>query len=222
MGVSRHGVPDRTRFELGQTHLELAGAFLEDIVDDQLVDDAVVAVLHLTCGEAVGLKGTLAAVDGDELGLVLLVGGCRVDVEVGGLSRILALEDDVLLATAYIEGVLEVEFIVLAVNGHDAVTSDVDNTELPAEQEIRSLERIDGLELQGLGCGNSTTEDETVIHRVCEVDLVIDHDLVHHECLAKPLGVITLDILGIAGSLDLVVDLSGYTQGCKNCHNSED
>ena len=103
-----HGVPYRTGHQLGQPHLELAGTFFEHVVDDKLVDDAVVAFFHLAGFEAVGLYGSFAAVDGDELGLVCLVGRSRVDVEFGGVGIVLAAECHIAFSAADVDGVLEV------------------------------------------------------------------------------------------------------------------
>ena len=66
---------DAAGLELGETHLKLAGTFFKHIVDNELIDHAVVALFHFACGEGIGFERTLAAVDGDELGFVFLVCG---------------------------------------------------------------------------------------------------------------------------------------------------
>ena len=73
--VGRHGVPGSTRIELGQTKLELTGAFLKNVVDDELVNGAVVALLKRAYGTPDGsLQRTLTTVEGNPLRLVVLVG----------------------------------------------------------------------------------------------------------------------------------------------------
>ena len=46
-----HRVPHASGLQFGEAHLQLAGAFFQHVGHDELVDDAVVAVLHLACGE---------------------------------------------------------------------------------------------------------------------------------------------------------------------------
>ena len=85
VGVGRHGVPGSTRVELSQSELQLAGSFLEHVVDDKLVDGAVVALLQRAYGSPDGsLQRALSTVEGDPLGLVVLVGGGAVEVELSG------------------------------------------------------------------------------------------------------------------------------------------
>ena len=50
VGVRRHGVPGSTRVQLRQSELQLAGAFLKHVVDNELVDGAVVTLLERTHG----------------------------------------------------------------------------------------------------------------------------------------------------------------------------
>lgn len=59
MSVCRHCVPNRTWSKLGKSHLQLARSSLttvllrKHVVNDELVDDAVVAFLHLSGVETV-------------------------------------------------------------------------------------------------------------------------------------------------------------------------
>lgn len=64
--MCRHGVPHRPGLKLCQTHLQLAGTLLKHIVDDKMIDYAVVVLLHLAGGERVGFQRTFAAVDADD------------------------------------------------------------------------------------------------------------------------------------------------------------
>ena len=50
-----HGVPNATRLQLGDTHLQLAGTHPGYTIDNHLVDNAVVRLLHLTSLDVVGL-----------------------------------------------------------------------------------------------------------------------------------------------------------------------
>ena len=95
MGVRRHGVPGSTRVELGQTELQLAGTFLEHVVDDELIDGTVVALLERTYRTPYGsLERTLTTIEGNPLRLVVLVSRSGVQVELGRLLGILGAELD--------------------------------------------------------------------------------------------------------------------------------
>ena len=214
VGVGRHGVPYRTGLKLRQAHLQLAGAFLQYVAHYQLIDDAVVALLHLAGEDAVGLQRALASVDGDELHGVFLVRVGRVDVELGRVLIVLALEHHVLVAAAHIEGVLEVELVLLAVYLHDAVAAGVDYAEFAVLKEIFRLQRVDGLESQRLGGRHGAAEDQTVVHGVGEKDLIGFHDLGHGEAFAQLGRVVGLHVRGMTGALNGVVGgLGRHAQG---------
>ena len=208
VSVGGHGVPYAAGLEFGQTHLELTGTLFEHIVDNELVDDAVIALLHLASGEAVGLDRAFASVDGDELGLVGLVGCGGVEIEFGGVGSVLAAEGHFLVTAAYIESVLEVELIVLAVDIDNAVATYINYTEFTTLEEVFGLEGVDGLELHDFGHGHHAAVDETVIHGVGEVALVLLHDFGHHEAFAELSGVVMLNVVGMTGAEHCIVGLS--------------
>ena len=90
VGVRGHRVPGSTGIELGQTELQLAGSLFQYVVDDELVDSAVVALLQRAYGSPDGsLQLTLASVEGHPLRLIVLMRRGRVEVELGGILRIL-------------------------------------------------------------------------------------------------------------------------------------
>ena len=177
------------------------------VVDDELVDDAVVALGKRSGGEAVGLDSALSSVDGDQLGLVVLVGAGGIDVELGRVPGVLAAEGHLLVALAYIKSVLEMKLIVLAVDIDDAVATNVDDSKLAAGKEILSLQGVDRLKLQSLRDGHDAAIYETVVHRVGHIDFVGLHHLVHKEMGAQLLVVIVFHVVGMAGVEHLIARL---------------
>ena len=115
MGVRRHRVPHSTGIELCQTKLQLTGALLQHIIHDELIDGAVVGFLdgsHRSPDSS--LQRTLTSVEGDPLRLVMLMGSGGIQVELGGILRILRTELHLLvhilvltdMTTTDIEGLL--------------------------------------------------------------------------------------------------------------------
>ena len=76
MSVRRHGVPYGSGVELGESELQLAWAFLKHIIDDELIYGAAVSLFHGAYGSPYGcLQRTLAAIECDPLGLIVLMCG---------------------------------------------------------------------------------------------------------------------------------------------------
>ena len=105
VGVGRHGVPGAARSQFGHAHLQLAAG--SDLVDQQTVDGTFVALLE---GAHVHDDGVLL---GNLLAGIFLVGGSGVEVELGGVLRIEALEDDVSVAPADVECFLEFQLVAV-------------------------------------------------------------------------------------------------------------
>ncbi len=208
MSVCGHSVPDTSGLELSETHLQLAWALLEDIIDNELVDHTVIALLHLSGCKTVGFDRTLASVDGNELCFLSCVSSCGVEIEFGGICSILTAECDLLVTTAYVKCILEVGFVILTVDIDDAVTTYINNTKLTTLEEILRLERFDGLKLYNLGHGDHAAIDETVIEGVSEIDLILLHDFRHHEVRAELVGVIVLYVVRMTGAKYGIVCLS--------------
>ena len=111
--MRRHRVPDGTRIQLGQSELQLAGTLLQHIVHDELVDSTVVGLLYSSHRSPDGsLQRAATTVEGDPLGLVVLMGGSRVQIELGWILRILR---------------TELHFLVHVVVFADMTTSDVES-----------------------------------------------------------------------------------------------
>ena len=220
VGVRRHRVPRSTWVELGQTKLELAGAFLQYVVDDELIDGAVVALLQRTDRSPdCSLQRALTTVEGDPLGLIVLVGGGRVQVELSRLRGILRAEEHLLVnilvladvATTNVQRLLGRECILLAIDDDNTVAlATVDNTYLTVVEEILLLDVLIDIEtqlpkvlqFQGLVHWHSTAKDETVVVAVGQQDRVCGHHLLHHETLTKGLRVVAFHILRMAGGLE--------------------
>ena len=90
MCVRGHGIPYSTRIELCQTKLQLAGTLLQHVVHDELIDRTVVGLFHGSHWSPYSsLQRTLTAIERDPLGLVMLVSGSGVQVELSRILRIL-------------------------------------------------------------------------------------------------------------------------------------
>ncbi len=231
MGVGWHGVPGSTGVELGQTELQLAGAFFQHVVDNEFIDGAVVALLQRTHGAPHGsLQRTLAAVEGDPLCLVVLMGRSRVQVELGGFLCILRAEEHLLVhvlvladvAATDVEGLLGRQGILLAVDDDPAVAlAAVHHAEFTVIEEILvfdagvDIEAQFGevLQFQVFRHRHGTAEDEAVVVRVGEMNLVGLHHFLHDEAVAQRRRVIVFHVLRVAGRLKLHV-LLGIGSQC--------
>ena len=219
MRVLRHRVPHAALLELREADLQLVAAaarlLREHLLNDELVDAARVRLLERArLDEVADRVARLRAllVGRDALRHVLLVRRRRVEVKLRRILRIQRLERHLLLAAADVERLLERELVVLAVHRHDTRAADVDDAEFAAVEEVVGLELEERVEVERLGDGHRAAVDETVVHRVRHVDLVRNHDLLHHEAVADLRRVIRLEVVRMNGSLDLVVDF-GRTAG---------
>ena len=219
--VRWHGVPYSTWVELCQTELQLAWALFEYVVDDELIDGAVVGLFNSSYRSPYGsLQRALAAVEGYPLGLEMLVGGSAVEVELSRILRVLAAELHRLvhvLALSHvtatdIESLLGRECILLAINDDPAVAgAAVDNAELTVVHEIFLLDGVidveaelpEVLQLQGFVHRHCTAEDEAVVVRVGEEDRVGLHNFFHDKALAQQRSIVFLHVLRMAGGLEL-------------------
>jgi hypothetical protein len=229
MGVRGHGVPGSTRIQLGETKLQLTGTFLKDIVDDELIDGAVVTLLQGADRSPNGsLQRALTTVEGDPLGLIVLVGSGTVEVELGRLGSILRTEQHLLvdililgnMATTNIQCLLGREGILLTIDDNNAVAlTTVDDTNLSVVEEILVLDAWiyveaqlgEVLQLQGLVDRHGTTEDKTVVVGVRQVNLIGLHDLLHDKTLTKGLRVIVFHVLWVTGRLETNVLVTNST-----------
>ena len=207
VGVGRHGVPDRTCLKLCQTHLKLTRTFLKNVINNQLIDYAVVAFGKRAGFDLVRLDCALPAVDRDQLCLVMFVGACGIDVEFGGISGILASEGNFFVSLTDIQRILEMQFVILAVHIHYAVATGIDHTKLAAFQKILRLEGIYCLKLDSLRYRHDTSENETVIHSVCEVNLIRLHHFFHQKTGTELLVVVMFHICGMTRVKNLIVGL---------------
>ena len=217
--MCRHGVPYTTRFQFCQSHLQLARTFFKYVVNNQLVDNAVVAFFHLSCRERICFQRTFASVDGDQLSFVLLVGSSGVDIEFCRFAGIFALESNFLLASAYIQCIFEVQRIFLAVNSYDTFAANVDNTQFATFEEILSFQRIDSFKYQLFCCRYGTTEDEAVVHGISHVDLIRNHYFFHQEATTQAVCIIRFHVLRIASHLHLVIYLGRSRHSCDTHHH---
>ena len=198
--MGRHGVPYASRGEFGHTHLQLAGG--EHLVDDHLVDVALVAHLERThvSHYSVLLGNLLAGIGG--------MGGGGVEVELGGVLAVLGGEHHVTVAASDIESLLEAERIGLVAHLHDAFTlSHVEDTHLTSGCEEVGLQGVDGFEFEFLVDRHGTSHHHTVIHGVHHVHLVGSKHLLDQEVAAYAGCVITLGILGVGCVADFIICL---------------
>ena len=146
----------------------------------------------------------------------------RVEVEFGRIGRIVALERYFLVLTSNIECLLGTKRVLHAIDDDDTGTlATVDHAKLAVVEEVVLLQEdianlLCHLQLEFLRYGHGATEDEAVVHRVGEVDLVSHHDLLHYEALAQRLRVVVLHVVRMAGNLLGHVDLCIGAHG-KHC-----
>ena len=136
MGVSRHRVPYRSRLQFGDTHLQLTGAHAGHPVDDDLMDDTVVALSRAPRLDVIGM------LEVDLHGRITDMGAGRVHIELGRFMRILARHRDVLDASADIERLFEAEVVALAIDGDGALTPYIDDAELPVVEQVTAVRSL--------------------------------------------------------------------------------
>ena len=107
-----------------------------------------------------------------------------------------------------IQRILEMQFVILAVHIHYAVATGIDHTKLAAFQKILRLEGIYCLKLDSLRHRHDTSENETVIHSVCEVNLIRLHHFFHQKTGTELLVVVMFHICGMTRVKNLIVGLS--------------
>lgn len=81
---------------------------------------------------------------GNFLAGVFLVGGSRVEVELGGMSGVEALEDDVSVAPADVECFLEFQLVAFRAYCDGSAASYIDYSDLPALGKILGAEDVGG------------------------------------------------------------------------------
>ena len=194
-----HRVPHAAGQQLGHAHLQLAGR--QHLIDDHLVDVAVVRTLERTHvgHHGVGLRDLLVG--------VVAVGRRGVEIEFRGILGVLAFERHLAVARTEVEGLLVAEFEYGVAGLHHAGASDVENAHLAAGQEERSLQRVDDLELECLGDGHRAADDHAVVHRVDHVDLVGREYFFDQEIAAQARRVVAFRILGMCRIADFVIGL---------------
>ncbi|MPM40373.1 hypothetical protein SDC9_87013 [bioreactor metagenome] len=132
VGMGRHGIPDGTGLQLGQSHGQLAG--FQHIGMDKLIDDPLVGGLHRAAGTLVGVLHR------DEGGLADLVGGRGNQIKPGGVSGILAGKADGFGLLGNIQAILKAQLILHTVGLDDAGAAQIEYAGLPALQEIVGAE----------------------------------------------------------------------------------
>ena len=192
--MSRHGIPYRTLLQLCYTHLQLASTNASHTIDNQLMDNTVIALLQATSLDVVGILQSHLLV------WECLMSASTVHIELSWLSCILAAYLDVLGTTTYIESLLETKSIFLAIYGNSTLTTDVDDTQFTVVEQILlivwliCIKRSDRSQLQRSSCWLCTTNKETVEHSVCPVYLTWSEYLLDSELAAKAVCCVMLGI----------------------------
>ena len=186
VGVRRHGVPGAARSEFGHTHLQLAAG--HHLLDQQAVDCTFVALFEASQMHHHGIFL------GHLLHSSLLVGGGGAEVEVGWFLGGIALESDVAVSAAHIQGFLVFEMILFLSYHHGACTADIDDAELAALGEIVGTENLRRAQKQVFFHRHRSSGNDAVEHGVDHVDLIGHHDILHEVFLADTLGVVVFRI----------------------------
>ena len=154
--MSWHRVPHTAWLQFRHTHLQLTR--VEGLLHNHAVDNTVVAVLQTSKRQYISicLCHLLAG--------IFLVSCGRIDVKLRRLLGILALEHYITVAPTDIERFLVVQFKGLIAHSNCSRTTYIKDTNLTASREIRSLQRIDSLQLQCLLHRHRTTDYHTVVH----------------------------------------------------------
>ena len=147
------------------------------------------------------------------------MGSSRVDVEFGRIAGIFALESHFLLASTYVQGIFEFQRIFFTVYGYDTFATNVDDTQFAAFEEEFRFQRVDCFKYQFFCCRYCATEDQTVVHRISNVDFVRNHYFFHQEATAQAVSIIRFHVLRAASHLHLVIHLGGGRHCCDTQHH---
>ena len=131
-------------------------------------------------------------------------------VELGRLLRISTDKDDVTLAATDVESLLVVKFIDLVAHLHAALATDIEDADLAACGEVRSLQRVDGLEQEFLLDRHGTADNHAVVHRINQVDFILRENFLNQKVAAQTLGVVTFSVLGMRCITDFIVRFHTY------------
>ena len=130
----------------------------------------------------------------------LLVGGGGAEVEVGWFPGGIALESDVAVSAAHIQGFLVFEMILFLPYHHCACTADIDDAELAALGEIVGTEDLRRAQKQVFLHRHRSSGNDAVEHGVDHVDLIGYHDVLHEVLLADAFRVVVFCV-DVAGRL---------------------
>ena len=229
MRVRRHRVPHTTLLQLCQAHLQLAGTFLQRGVHNQLIDSALVRLSQ--CAQRTRHRSlqrlnlaVLSAIQRHPLRLVVLMSSGRVNVELGRVLRVFRAEDDLLvrlnalavlilaqIAASDVKRLLGSQRILLTIHNHHTVSGSVDDANFSVVEEIRGTKLRKSLQFQVLSDRHGTTEDESVIVRISQVNLVCHHHLLHDKTFTESFRVIVLHVSRVASCLEIHLHLCRCT-----------
>ena len=142
---------------------------------------------------------------GDLLDSGLPVSRCGAEIEMGWLGSIVALEGDMAVSTADIEGLFIIKMIFLFPDFHCPGATYINDSKFPALSEIISPKDLRGGEEKLLLNGNGSTGDDAVEHRIDHVDLVRSHDLLHKIFLTDPGRVVMFGVEIARGLANLTI-----------------
>ena len=129
----------------------------------------------------------------------------RVEIEFGGVRRILTLKNNIALTRTNIQRLLIIEVEALVANLNNTCTTYIKYTQLTTSQEIRSLNGVNSLQLQGLRNGHCTAYNHTVIHRIYHIDLIGCKYTLYKEITTQTRCVIRLSIFGVCSIAHFIV-----------------
>ena len=197
--MSRHSIPNASWSKFCHTHLNLASR--EHLVNEHLVDVAVVRTFERThvSNNSVSLCHLLAR--------VACVSCAGIEVELSRVLWVFALEHNVTVARTDVESLLIVEFESLVTSLYNARTADIEHTDFATSSEVRRLQRVDSLKLEGFVHWHSTTHNHTVVHRVNHVNFVCSKNLLNQEVATDALCVITFCIFRMCGITHFIICL---------------
>ena len=175
------------------------------------MDNAVVTFLQATSLDVVSILQCYL------LGRECLMSASTVHIELSWLIGILAGYFNILGTTTYIESLLETKCIFLAIYSNSTFTTDIDDTQLTVIEQVLlivwliCIKRSDRSQLQRSCCRLSTTNQETVKHRVSPVYLTWSKNLLDGILTTKTVCCVMLCIHWVACITNIVISVGIFS-----------
>ena len=195
--VRRHRVPYAARFQFRHTHLQLAGR--KDLIDDHLVDVAVVG--HFQRAHSGNHSVSLRYF------FIRIVAMCsrRVKIEFSRILGILAFKCHFTVTGTQIKSLLKIEFEDSIPSFYNTWSAHIDDPHFTTSQKERSFQRIDCFQNQYLASRHSATDDHTVVHRIDHIHFIRSKHLFYQEVTTDTFRIILLCIFRMRSITQFII-----------------